>query len=615
MESNYQYVLEQWAKYNEFNFEQVKTKFNLADMSWEIDRDLRMVHTIVNNYDPSGALAVLFCKNTFLEYVENNKVPMINMFVDKKTQQKLEEARELWKLFNTGIVNDTEMRVIDSINQTGLVDISGKDIRYVSDHIYTVINQVEHLNIDMFKKGEPFTPIQKFLPAIFRFRSLADCLLNIESGADAMYLCYIEGPLMDGYFTYVLKQNGNIISINDRIDEPYKGAHQNSRTGRYADHKGWDLFPYNETVQFDERGYKGKETESYFTAPCYKLEQLENQSRLNLILGAILISNRLVYGNTDFEMKYVDSLVSINSNRLEQTTLPALIKNSGLVVAQQSLNIDITDNDIIDPQFGLQFNHNNKRDYKESGSFHNTNERMVELYKSDFKASDLIKSDILLLSNGEEAVAEPEFIGTKERIRLQAFYEGRKQLANHIKEQVYKELENFGGIEAVDSWFIDQIKKNKQQIFNRIVDSIPADIIDNIEDSGDYRYFTISENIAGRIYKDELYGDNNVLNSTQDGKVICPYYNCRCSFYIEVSPLNYLGLKEMLDLDNLPKVVDGWQKSREGDGNSILDATDKVAEVRTPFERFEQYRRDFEVLLAVSKKGLNEMKKRKYVTL
>ena len=149
MESNYQYVLEQWAKYNEFNFEQVKTKFNLADMSWEIDRDLRMVHTIVNNYDPSGALAVLFCKNTFLEYVENNKVPMINMFIDKKTQQKLEEARELWKLFNTGIVNDTEMRVIDSMNQTGLVDISGKDIRYVSDHIYTVINQVEHLNIEI----------------------------------------------------------------------------------------------------------------------------------------------------------------------------------------------------------------------------------------------------------------------------------------------------------------------------------------------------------------------------------------------------------------------------------------------------------------------------------
>ena len=135
MESNYQYVLEQWAKYNEFDFEQVKTKFNLADMSWEIDRDLRMVHTIVNNYDPSGALAVLFCKNTFLEYVENNKVPMINMLIDKKTQQKLEETRELWKLFNTGIVNDTEVQVIDSINQTGLVDISGKDIRYDPRHI------------------------------------------------------------------------------------------------------------------------------------------------------------------------------------------------------------------------------------------------------------------------------------------------------------------------------------------------------------------------------------------------------------------------------------------------------------------------------------------------
>ena len=95
----------------------------------------------------------------------------------------------------------------------------------------------------------------------------------------------------------------------------------------------------------------------------------------------------------------------------------------------------------------------------------------VALYGAGFKP-DLSTALASCSRMQEDAYAE-EFIGTQYRMDKQVYYEIRKQLAGYIKQQMQKELQEFGASHAWEYWnkkaksrkdrFIDLICKKTYQ--------------------------------------------------------------------------------------------------------------------------------------------------------
>ncbi len=93
-----------------------------------------------------------------------------------------------------------------------------------------------------------------------------------------------------------------------------------------------------------------------------------------------------------------------------------------------------------------------------------------------------------------------------------------------------------------------------------------------------------------------------------------------CTQLFMFRPRSYIEIEEMLGVE-VPKILKGWLCSGHyGDGNSILDSTDKVSRVGTPFESREYIqndryhtgdnpRMDFCFVMAFSKRTLNKMLK------
>ena len=107
-------------------------------------------------------------------------------------------------------------------------------------------------------KGGVISNVQNVSTKLHIFNTLAECLINIENAQDGIYFCFISASnSSDCFFAFFLKSNGNIISVNDRIDEAYIGQHGNSRNGRWTEQKVDGIFPYDYIFNYSQHDYKG----------------------------------------------------------------------------------------------------------------------------------------------------------------------------------------------------------------------------------------------------------------------------------------------------------------------------------------------------------------------
>ena len=108
--------------------------------------------------------------------------------------------------------------------------IGEADINSTIKNVPEIIKEVENFNFHPFvicneKLGEV-----EIRNKIRIYTDIENCLLDIESKAEGLYLCYINPKdTIDGYFTFIYKSNGNIVSINDQVKEAYIGQHKVER--------------------------------------------------------------------------------------------------------------------------------------------------------------------------------------------------------------------------------------------------------------------------------------------------------------------------------------------------------------------------------------------------
>ena len=146
------------------------------------------------------------------------------------------------KLFERSYIDVAHQTVLKI---TGMKELGERDLgaekKVVYDALDVVTSQLGKCYKDVYVNSHRPVEVVRFISTkIQLFNYMADCVLTLQNKApDGAYICYINNNgTADGYFAIVIKSNGNLFSVNDRVPERYIGQHTRSRNGRWTeDHK------------------------------------------------------------------------------------------------------------------------------------------------------------------------------------------------------------------------------------------------------------------------------------------------------------------------------------------------------------------------------------------
>lgn len=92
--SNFKKVLDEWAKYSEYDPKQ--RQFNLCSANYTFHQTGKHIEEILSEFDPTGAFAVIKAKLAFENVMKDSK---INVFEILANPDILTENRQMYELF------------------------------------------------------------------------------------------------------------------------------------------------------------------------------------------------------------------------------------------------------------------------------------------------------------------------------------------------------------------------------------------------------------------------------------------------------------------------------------------------------------------------------------
>lgn len=609
-------ILNKWAESSKYGEDNGSIKLNHC--SYELYKINKTNKNILENYDNTGMLSVL---NTRIRYIQLLKEMNISLY-DAIHNMNL-YAKEIGML---NILSDTkvlkaEQDIIDrlseiylDITKNRLIGDNQENKEIILDTIANTLEDAYKFNIDIFKKGGKIENI-KIDTRLHIFERMSECLLSLEQVDDGLYFCFINvGGTADCFFTFILKNNGNIIAINDRVDEVYINQHKHTRNARWTEKKTDKIFPYEKIFEYSDYDYKGYATK-YKINTNINLFELGIDTFTPIIISMLLITikynGKIIDSN---KIKYIDTFIGENKNI---GIKEGLIKynNSSLITMGDEIDLSFdTDKMINSDIYAKEFSKKEhpELDWDETGSFGN-NQLFIEMYGQGFEV-DIHKifsgSNIRKIDTSNNDNYTPEFIATKEKMRLQVYKELREQLADYIQEEMYKEYMAYGGIDKVKEWYINKLIANLGRIYSLIIQS----------DGQNYINETKAIISIGADKWPDGFIRRNAINIDIDRdkcKYTCKITGKDCNYWIKISPSNWEDIEFIIN-DTVPKIVKGWERNgHRTSGNPILSVTDAVEKVKTPFEtrniledkegRYINSEYNFDIILGFSKSGWNKI--------
>lgn len=622
MQKEYFDILEKWAEYSKFDAEQ--SCFRFGSFEFEMNRVTKRIAHINDVYDDSGLLSIMTIKKFFFKYMKETD---INLLECLKHPEELKPHIEMYNLFMSDIVTKAEDYYIGMINEMAKKIIGSTLIgeenydsfrSKVFDKTEVVIKSLDSCRFEVYQKGGEVGQITNISTSIHIFDSLTECLLTLSNAKDGMYLCYINvSNSPDSYFGFFVKNNGNIFSINERIGESYRGSHQHSRTGRWSEDKQDGLFPYDFIFSYSDYDSKGYSRTYIIDDENLSFFHLGEDVYIPILLAMVFLARNYSNKLITEQPVYIDSMLSFNLKSItEDSNELALIEENSIVQYHKSLNLEYDIDKVMDGSALSEVS-------GENGSViaDNRNQLMVDLYGDGFEIPKTILHTQLALP-GKEDEYYTEFIGDEKTMRSQGYYEIRLQLEAYIRDKMYEEFVNFGKMKGVYNWFETQVDANLTSIEHCL-----AKKYYDIQNGGknlNGHFSSADANIKYDIsfvenekYPSGFYPIMYIPNRDVDS---WDYRDTRtgtkCSMWFVVRPKDYLALEELFH-NEVPKIVKGWR--REGHypyGNSILNMTDPVEKIGTPFEESNSKRYEgehvyttFAFAIGYSKRGLSRMLK------
>lgn len=606
-------ILTAWAKYT--NYDPDQKRFNLLSSEYELHRCNKRIEHLTTGYDPTGTLAMIYAKNTFLNLLKESKVHLYDVVANPEDFQ---ETRDMWTLFTSKEVTMVEDSYLDGMNKllqqvTGQKMLGTRDKEAEKETLFSavdaVVAELDGCNVDLFLRGGPVQPVTNFSTHIHVFPRLATCLLALESAKDGIYLCYVsDNDSAGGYFGFYIKSNGNLLSINERPNEAYAGQHKNCRNAHWTEDKKYRMFPYEYMFSFGDADYKGYYTKHIIDQEKLAFLNLTPDAYFPLILGMVMLTQKYA-GCTldDLPLKYTDSLLPVNilSPATEEMAL-TVPTGSQLALTHKELVLDFTPENVLDGSLAARFDSasNRTHHYTETGTFKNYNQLLVDLYGKGFTfdASTLLEANQhLKLTDGsqkEDLTPNSEFVGTQIRMEMQAYINVRQALAEYMRDRIYEEYMTFGGIGAVKAWWRKKLDEHRETIYQLATQRYKA-IASGEATTPPPGWESSSDGLLNRINymeKDYLPFDEGVslefilnkrVGSIIQGDYRDPINGARVSHFFVFKLRNWKEMEELLG-EEVPKILKGWQRDGHStSGNPILNATDPVDAVGTPFENYQ----------------------------
>lgn len=471
-------ILNEWASVLEFNPDQ--KSFDLGNFSLDIHIAGEAMKKLIEKFDESGELSVLYAKQFYMNYLKHLSIKLFDLFESDSDDLKI--YRNLYDTMRSEAVRTIEDRWVAAVstilNRLGIHLLANEfDTSVLYSNVSDIVNDITKCNVDVFGKGDITHSNFIYCTTIQTFNTLAECILNLSFNSNGMYLCYISlDGAPDGYFTYIYKCGSTMISINDRVNESYRGQHNKSRNNRWMEYKGYNIFPYKLIEYGDERDYKGYATSMKLSEDVSLSLGDQGIDAAKIILTMIILQNFIEnkMDFDDYELSYSDVLLNANRSELFDSHAAELmvVKHNEVVDYHATVDFKISKDDVI---LGLDESDpivaNNKySDFKHSKD---VSEDVKDLCP-DFKFDP---HELLTIREN----SSKEFIGTYSKMREQAYMEARKDYSKYCKRKIAQEYLEFGGMSSIRAWFKSAIRVHvndvKMQLFGNILPEQGMDLM------------------------------------------------------------------------------------------------------------------------------------------
>lgn len=645
-------ILGLWAEYSKYDENQ--TRFNLMSTNyWYHEAGKKM--TAIMQFDPTGTMAVLYAKRIFMDTCKACKVKVFDLL---ENPDYLATDRKMWDIFMSEDVASVESHILNGINSLFQQVISVKELgernkekekEALYNSIETVVEELTSCHEEVYlTSGKPITPVAYYSTNIHVFRRMSECILAIERPEvkDGMYLCFIRnGDSADCCFAFVIKNNGNLFTVTERVTETFPGQHAHSRNARWSEAKKYKLFPYDYIFSYGDHDYLGYATSHVIDDTNLAFFNLGPDVYLPLLLAMACISNK--YTGTDLSGKeplMIDTMFKWNlaCPSPAQTAL-VVPTDSAIAVRSMEYTVPFDSDSIRDWTYGRDHYWKNVSTEKQlqgfpTGTFAEDQNIFDKLYGDGFVLDptkilitdphlrDIKENDEYALSDprryNDSLVPHAEFITTKARFDLIAYREGRRQLADYIRAQMRKELIDFGGAAGIDKWFLDVMQNNREKILDLCMQKYRY-----LENGGtiniaEKRWFSTDPDFLACVgmRTDDKHMANmphpfNDRYTDRYGKWHYDQYIDKdtgtvCTIEFTFRPRNDKELTVLFG--PLPKILIGWDENGNHgySGNSLLEITDPVAEIGHICERREQEKRCNEKYFTYPWRTWNENKEK-----
>ena len=635
-------ILKAFGEY--VNYDPDQKKFNLLSSNYTYHQAGNRITTICDVYDPTGRMAVLYARRVYDSVIHDERVRLLDLLLHPEA---FERELEVYKMFHSDTVTQIEDDYIEALNHATLImaghkiigerDLEGeKQIMY--DSIESVVDQLGSCREDVYiTSGKPVEAIKNISTKIHLFNYMAECVLTLQNNApDGAYFCYINNNgTADGYFAIMIKSNGNLFSVNDRVPEAYIGQHTNSRNGRWTEgHKG--IFPYEQIMTFGDHDYLGYARSYNIDDSKLNLRDMDAKYYIPVLLAILCVINGRA-GKTLDEKKtvYLNSLIQGNLGSGEETTSLIALDKTGLIAkTTQELEIKFDRDKFLAGGYAAEFT-------PRAGT---KNQKYVDMYARDFvlkakplamTATNTLQSD--RLTDGKEKPVHAEFIGSMDVMRRQAYYEARIELADHIRAKMKEELKAYGETEteqfrAILKWFNDSMNANIQNLYPLLARLYRDKQVSEGSRDGDRKGYH-RENDPEWIKSIHVLNDKDPyvkyvphFNEAKwklnlwgekmgEEYYYCPITGNRASVWFEFRAIDAEDIRHFIGDKELIRPLQFWHSHRFHrrnedffyGGNPILDAVDAVDFIGPMFDR--DRRCEFNYYIGFSKRGIARLVK------
>lgn len=660
------------------NYDPDSRKFQISD-EYILTSACKQMDKLFKDFEDDGGIAAIYAKDAFFSFANRARVRIMEALTKP---DGMKELADMYAAFTSPEMLAIEDAFLDALHQLAC-KLSGKpmlgkrdretELKTAVQAVAAVVEKIGSLRVECYKRGGRLSDNLAVLASsrISVFPTLAQCVLAVEQAGDGLYLCYIRnGDTADGYFGLFLKDNGNVLSFNERPDEAFIGQHKHSRNAYWTESKAYELFPYG-SFDFGKHDYKGYATAVKIDESQLSFADMPTENYFPTILAILLLSRR--YGGQEDvgEDVFIDSLLPANLQNLEEKAkstkalIPIEPGNSAIVTRAGSLDIAFSNEDVLAAKSNKDFDYDPKNPFVEHGTFPEQTpdsyaQMLIDLYGEGFQLDKtaLLRSDCvcrMLPADGNEGDGyNVEFVGSERRMQIEAYRQARAQLAEYIEQRMFEEYKAFGGCNAVTAWWKSTMLERKEAIEKMCVDlyrkndiageSAPEDVtaqgwsiaIGEDEDVNILCYpDTDGKRPEAGFWKRRVSIPNMIFQEHEKkldawdrlyetGQVLCPITGNKPSIYFQFDPRNWKGIEKLAACE-VPKIVKGWDPNvSRGAGNPLLDATDAVWQVKTPleaaecsWEKYKPYFRlnmghyvDFSIAIGWSKRGWAKMLKK-----